>query len=114
LPGDPAARSALSPVKADPGQLEQVVLNLALNARDAMPGGGELVIETTMADVGDGPPPEEAAVEMCPGRYAVLAVRDTGRGMDRTTLANVFEPFFTTKDIGRGSGIGSLHRVTAL
>jgi PAS domain S-box-containing protein len=97
---------ALSPVKADPGQLEQVVLNLALNARDAMPGGGELVIETTMADVGDGPPPQEAAVEMAPGRYAVLAVRDTGRGMDRATLANVFEPFFTTKDIGRGSGLG--------
>jgi signal transduction histidine kinase/integral membrane sensor domain MASE1/CheY-like chemotaxis protein len=97
---------ALAPVKADPGQLEQVVLNLALNARDAMPTGGELVIETAMVELGDGPPPEEAGTAMAPGRYAVLAVRDTGRGMDRATLANVFEPFFTTKDVGRGSGLG--------
>jgi signal transduction histidine kinase/ActR/RegA family two-component response regulator len=97
---------ALAPVKADPGQLEQVVLNLALNARDAMPTGGELVIETAMIELGDGPPPEEAGVEMPPGRYAVLGVRDTGQGMDRDTLANVFEPFFTTKDVGRGSGLG--------
>jgi CheY-like chemotaxis protein len=97
---------ALAPVRADPGQLEQVVLNLALNARDAMPIGGELVIETAMAEVGDGPAPEDAGTEMPPGRYAVLAVRDTGRGMDRVTLANIFEPFFTTKDVGRGSGLG--------
>ena len=97
---------ALAPVKADPGQLEQVVLNLALNARDAMPTGGDLVIETGMIELEGGRPPEEAGVEMAPGRYAVLAVRDTGRGMDRATLANIFEPFFTTKDIGRGSGLG--------
>ena len=97
---------ALAPVRADPGQLEQVVLNLALNARDAMPTGGELVIETAMAQVGDGPPPEDAGVEMAPGGYAVLSVRDTGRGMDRVTLANIFEPFFTTKDVGQGSGLG--------
>ncbi len=97
---------ALAPVRADPGQLEQVVLNLALNARDAMPTGGELVIETAVAQVGDGPPPEDAGVAMAPGRYAVLAVRDSGRGMDRATLANIFEPFFTTKDVGKGSGLG--------
>ena len=97
---------ALARVRADPGQLEQVVLNLALNARDAMPTGGELVIETAMAQVGDGPQPEDAGVEMAPGGYAVLSVRDTGRGMDRVTLANIFEPFFTTKDVGRGSGLG--------
>jgi two-component system cell cycle sensor histidine kinase/response regulator CckA len=71
-----------------------------------MPTGGELVIETAMVELGDGPPPEEAGTAMAPGRYAVLAVRDTGRGMDRATLANVFEPFFTTKDVGRGSGLG--------
>ena len=97
---------ALAPVRADPGQLEQVVLNLALNARDAMPTGGELVIETAMASVGDGPPLGDAGVAMAPGRYAVLVVRDSGRGMDRGTLANIFEPFFTTKDVGRGSGLG--------
>jgi signal transduction histidine kinase/integral membrane sensor domain MASE1/CheY-like chemotaxis protein len=96
---------ALGPVKADPGQLEQVVLNLALNARDAMPSGGELSIETAVAEVGDAAPVDGGAV-MRPGRYATLSVRDSGRGMDRATLANVFEPFFTTKEVGRGSGLG--------
>jgi two-component system, cell cycle sensor histidine kinase and response regulator CckA len=71
-----------------------------------MPTGGELVIETAMANVGDGPPPGDAGVAMAPGRYAVLVARDSGRGMDRATLANIFEPFFTTKDVGRGSGLG--------
>jgi nitrogen-specific signal transduction histidine kinase/ActR/RegA family two-component response regulator len=97
---------ALGPVKADPGQLEQVVLNLALNARDAMPGGGDLSIETAVADVAEGAPPVEGGVVMAQGRYATLSVHDTGRGMDRATLANVFEPFFTTKEVGRGSGLG--------
>jgi len=97
---------ALGPVKADPGQLEQVLLNLALNARDAMPNGGELSIETAMAEVGEGATPGDGGVVMAPGRYATLSVTDTGRGMDRATLANVFEPFFTTKEVGRGSGLG--------
>ena len=97
---------ALGPVKADPGQLEQVVLNLALNARDAMPSGGELSIETAVADVGEGTAPGDGEVMMARGRYATISVHDTGRGMDRATLANVFEPFFTTKEVGRGSGLG--------
>jgi len=97
---------SLGPVKADPGQLEQVVLNLALNARDAMPGGGELSIETAVADVGEAAAPGDRGAVMAPGRYASLSVGDTGRGMDRATLASVFEPFFTTKEVGRGSGLG--------
>jgi PAS domain S-box-containing protein len=97
---------ALGSVKADPGQLEQVVLNLALNARDAMPAGGELAIETAVAEVGEAAALGDGGVVMVPGRYATLSVRDTGRGMDRATLANVFEPFFTTKEVGRGSGLG--------
>jgi two-component system cell cycle sensor histidine kinase/response regulator CckA len=92
-------------VRADPRQLEQVLLNLTLNARDAMPGGGRLTIETDslelaaedVASDGDGP---------SPGGYAVVVVKDTGHGMDRATLQRVFEPFFTTKAVGQGTGLG--------
>jgi len=80
-------------VKADPGQIEQVLMNLAVNARDAMPTGGRLDVAT--AEVRDGG-----------GRYVRLAIRDTGTGMDAKTLARVFEPFFTTKGVGKGTGLG--------
>jgi PAS domain S-box-containing protein len=101
----PRLHAALGRVQADRGQLEQVLLNLALNARDAMPGGGTLTVET-FENMVDGGSWSQAAVAVAPGRYAVLAVSDTGQGMDRDTLARVFEPFFTTKAVGRGSGLG--------
>ena len=93
-------------VRADPGQLEQVLLNLALNARDAMPQGGTLVIETGTLDIADTYSPERPGVPVRPGSYALVAVRDVGHGMDRNTLAHVFEPFFTTKPVGQGTGLG--------
>ncbi|MGZ4334478.1 MAG: PAS domain-containing protein [Gaiellaceae bacterium] len=91
-------------VRADPGRLEQVLVNLAVNARDAMPGGGTFAIEVTETEVGRDH--EIARLEAAPGRYPTLVVRDTGHGMDADTLAQVFEPFFTTKDVGVGTGLG--------
>jgi CheY-like chemotaxis protein len=97
---------ALGSVRADPGQLEQVLLNLALNARDAMPRGGTLSLETSVARLTEGSAAVARGVAVRPGWYAVLAVSDTGHGMDRETLAHVFEPFFTTKGVGQGTGLG--------
>jgi CheY-like chemotaxis protein len=91
-------------IKADPAQIEQVVLNLAVNARDAMPDGGTLVIETEMASV----PADKAGVfdGIIPGEFVVLRVKDSGCGMPPEILRHAFEPFFTTKEMGRGSGLG--------
>ncbi len=93
---------ALLPVQADPGSIEQVILNLIVNARDAMPSGGSLAIETHNARL-DHP---DANWSIQPGPYAMLSIRDTGHGMDAATQARVFEPFFTTKGMGEGTGLG--------
>ena len=95
---------ALWNVMADPGQLEQVIVNLAVNARDAMPTGGRVTITTANCRVGSESPERAGGVR--PGAYATLAVTDTGLGMDVATQARIFEPFFTTKDAGAGSGLG--------
>ena len=95
---------AVPAILGDPGQIEQAIINLAVNARDAMPGGGRLILSTSVEDL------DEAAarvnVPMSPGRYLVLRVSDTGHGMTGETLAHIFEPFFTTKAPGKGTGLG--------
>jgi two-component system, cell cycle sensor histidine kinase and response regulator CckA len=97
---DPEAGS----VKADPGQIEQVILNLAVNARDAMALGGRLILETLNVET-DGEP-LSGCFEIPAGPYVIMKVSDTGAGMDETVKAHLFEPFFTTKDLGKGTGLG--------
>jgi two-component system, cell cycle sensor histidine kinase and response regulator CckA len=94
----------LWPVRADPGQIEQVLMNLAVNARDAMPGGGKLTMAT--ANVHLTTPPGPAGDQIAAGDYVCLTVRDSGVGMDDKVRARIFEPFFTTKEVGKGTGLG--------
>ena len=91
-------------INADPSQMEQVLMNLVLNSRDAMPGGGRIVISTENAVIGH--EDRRLPPELPPGSYVRLTVSDTGHGMDRETLQNIFDPFFTTKEVGKGTGLG--------
>jgi len=98
------SKSPTAVVEADPGQLDQIVVNLAVNARDAMPRGGKFILETRAERFDEGFAEQHQA--MSAGKYVVLAVSDTGNGMDEATASRIFEPFFTTKEMGKGTGLG--------
>jgi CheY-like chemotaxis protein len=100
----PLFQTELAQVKADPGQLEQVLLNLVVNARDAMPRGGQITLETDIVEIDDRPGKADEAIG--PGSWVRLTVSDTGAGMDSDTLSRIFDPFFTTKPLGEGTGLG--------
>jgi signal transduction histidine kinase len=98
--------SPLGAIRADRGQLQQVLLNLALNARDAMPLGGRVTIDTGVVELGDVDAAEHPEIRLRHGPYARLRMTDTGHGIDHETARHVFEPFFTTKEVGKGTGLG--------
>ncbi|MEX2409158.1 MAG: ATP-binding protein, partial [Rhodovibrionaceae bacterium] len=95
---------ALNPAYADPGQLENAILNLAINARDAMPGGGKLILETANVEIDEDYAEQDQ--ELQPGDYVCIDITDTGEGMPPEVAEKAFEPFFTTKEVGKGSGLG--------
>ncbi|MDB5047283.1 MAG: Blue-light-activated protein [Fibrobacteres bacterium] len=104
--------SQLARIKADPAQVEQVILNLALNAKDAMPQGGRLFIETENAEILPGEfPPDPLEGELRPGPYVLLSVRDSGVGMDEETKSHLFEPFYTTKGRAQGLGLSAVYGI---
>jgi two-component system, cell cycle sensor histidine kinase and response regulator CckA len=96
--------TTLGTIKADPGQVKQVMMNLAINSRDAMPGGGKIIIETANIDIDEAFAIQHPFTK--PGPYVMLTVSDTGTGMNKETRSHVFEPFFTTKELGKGTGLG--------
>jgi len=95
---------ATGKIKGDKGQVEQIIMNLCLNAGEAMPQGGELIVETANSEICESDKPSSEGIP--PGCYVRLAIRDTGRGMEKEALAHIYEPFYTTKDRGEGTGLG--------
>ena len=100
----PTLQTDLGRVEADPSQIEQIIMNLVVNARDSMPSGGRVVLETSNADLDETFAKRHVPTQ--PGSYVMLAVSDTGSGMNKATQARIFEPFFTTKQLGKGTGLG--------